>query len=76
MSSVSAEEIVNDNTTVVYDGINIEQEEIITAEASDWYVDTNATGTGNGSETNPFNNLKTALNNAIDGDSRRDGLEA
>lgn len=69
MSSVSAEEIVNDNTTVVYDGINIEQEEIITAEASDWYVDTNATGTGNGSETNPFNNLKTALNNAIDGDN-------
>ena len=69
MSSVSADEIVNGNTTLVNDGMIMEQEDIIALEPIDWYVDANATGTGNGSETNPFNNLKTALNNAIDGDN-------
>ena len=38
-------------------------------DASEWYVGTNTTIDGDGSQENPFNNMDLALSNASDNDT-------
>ena len=69
---------IDADISTVNEEIIVEQEDVLSTSPNnkvildnnkEWYVNASATGTGDGSIVNPFNNLREALDNVNDGDT-------